>query len=136
MLANLVRLWLLTGDDAFRRRAEAQRAAFAGELQKNFFPLTSFLNAADLFEREIQVVIAGAPGEKDAETLADAAWSVSQPNLVLQYSEGGRPLPTLHPAYGKGKVAGKAAAYVCRGQTCSLPLTDAGALKAALNEQA
>ncbi len=134
MLANLARLHLLTGDDAYRRRAEAQRAAFAGELQRNFFPLTTLLNASEFLDRAVQVVIAGAPGEADAEALADAAWSVSQPNMVLQYAGGARPLPTLHPAYGKGKVAGKAAAYVCRGQSCSLPLTDAAALKQALRE--
>ncbi|MGE0155216.1 MAG: thioredoxin domain-containing protein [Reyranellaceae bacterium] len=134
MLANLARLWLLTGDDSWRRRAEAQQAAFAGELQRNFFPLATLLNASDLLDGAVQVVIAGEPGEADAEALADAAWSASQPNLVLHYAGGSRGLPTLHPAYGKGKVAGRAAAYVCRGQTCSLPLTEAAALTEALRE--
>ncbi len=134
MLANLMRLFLLTGDDAFRRRAEAQQAAFAGELQRNFFPLTTFLNASDFLDRSIQLVIAGEPGAADAEGLADAAWSVSQPNLLVHYAAADRTLPTLHPAYGKGKVAGKAAAYVCRGQTCSLPITDPEQLRQALRQ--
>jgi uncharacterized protein YyaL (SSP411 family) len=132
MLANLMRLYLLTGDDAWRRRAEAQQAAFAGELQRNFFPLTTFLNASDFLDRSIQLVIAGEPGAEDAEALANAAWSVSQPNLLVQYAAADRTLPTLHPAYGKGKVAGKAAAYVCRGQTCSLPITEPEQLRHAL----
>jgi uncharacterized protein YyaL (SSP411 family) len=134
MLANLARLFLLTGDDAYRRRAEAQRMAFAGELQRNFFPLTTLLNASDFFDNAVQVVIAGTPGDADAEALATAAWSVSQPNMVLQYSGDARALPALHPAHGKGKVGGRAAAYVCRGQTCSLPITEPEALKAALRE--
>jgi hypothetical protein len=37
-------------------------------------------------------------------------------------------LPPGHPAAGKGQVAGRATAYVCRGPTCSLPLTEPAAL--------
>jgi uncharacterized protein YyaL (SSP411 family) len=55
--------------------------------------------------------------------------------MVLQYSGAARALPALHPAHGKGKVDGRAVAYVCRGQTCSLPLAEPAALQAALREQ-
>jgi uncharacterized protein YyaL (SSP411 family) len=41
-------------------------------------------------------------------------------------------LPAGHPAAGTASKDGRATAYVCRGSTCSLPLTDAGALRAAL----
>ncbi len=132
MLANLARLYLLSGDDAFRQRGEKLRAAFAGELQRNFFPLGSLLNASELFDRAVQVVIAGAPGETDAEALADSAFASGNANLVLQYASPTAALPISHPAHGKGKVGGKAAAYVCRAQTCSAPLTDPAALQAAL----
>ena len=37
-------------------------------------------------------------------------------------------LPAAHPASGKTIVDGKAAAYVCRGETCSLPITDPATL--------
>jgi uncharacterized protein YyaL (SSP411 family) len=37
-------------------------------------------------------------------------------------------LPNGHPASGKGTVDGKPTAYVCRGETCSLPVTDGAAL--------
>ena len=43
-------------------------------------------------------------------------------------------LPAGHPAHGKGLVAGHAAAYVCEGPVCSLPLTEPQALINALAE--
>lgn len=45
----------------------------------------------------------------------------------------GAALPEGHPARGKGKLDGKPTAYVCAGQTCSLPVTDAEALVAEMN---
>ena len=37
-------------------------------------------------------------------------------------------LPANHPAFGKGFLDGKPAAYVCEGPVCSLPITDAESL--------
>jgi hypothetical protein len=132
MLANLARLYLLTGEDAYRQRGEALRSAFAGELERNFFPLATLLNSSELFDQAVQVVIAGTPGESDAETLAGAAFGAGNPNVVVQYAPPGAALPTTHPAFGKGQVAGKAVAYVCRRQTCSAPVDDAGKLRNSL----
>jgi hypothetical protein len=42
-------------------------------------------------------------------------------------------LPPGHPAYGKSAGTEGAVAYVCRRQVCGLPITDAGALTAALS---
>ena len=46
--------------------------------------------------------------------------------------DGAASLPPAHPAAGKGPVGGRATAYLCEGPVCSLPLTDAAALAAAL----
>ena len=46
--------------------------------------------------------------------------------------EPGASLPESHPAFGKDAVEGKSTAYVCRGTTCSLPITEPGALQDAL----
>ena len=51
---------------------------------------------------------------------------------VVTVVEPGTELPQSHPAHGKGAVDGRAAAYVCVGQTCSLPATDAEGLAAAM----
>jgi uncharacterized protein YyaL (SSP411 family) len=133
MLAQaLARLYYLTGDDAYRRGAEAIVAAFAGEVERNFFPLGTLLNANELLQGAVQIVIAGDPGDAATKALADVAWTASQPNKIVQTVAPGASLPPSHPAAGKGPVGGKAAAYVCVGTTCSLPLTDPAALEAQL----
>ena len=122
------RLWLLTGDAAWRARAEGIVAAFAGEVERNFFPLGTLLNANEILQRGVQVVIAGDPADTAARALADAAWASPDPNRVIQFVPNGATLPADHPAAGKGMVDGTPAAYVCVGATCSLPVTDAAAL--------
>jgi uncharacterized protein YyaL (SSP411 family) len=87
------------------------------------------LNANELLQRAVQIVVAGDPTEPATSGLADAAWRAPQPNKVIQLVAPGAALPSGHPAAGKGPVGGKPAAYVCVGTTCSLPLTDARALE-------
>ncbi len=129
LAAASARLWLLTGEDTWRTRAEGIVSAFAGEIERNFFPLATLLNAGETLQRAVQVVVAGAPDDDDdARALADAAWQSPEPDLVIQRVAPGQALPDSHPAAGKGPVDGKAAAYVCVGATCSLPVTDPAAL--------
>jgi uncharacterized protein YyaL (SSP411 family) len=42
-------------------------------------------------------------------------------------------LPEAHPAFGKTQTNGKATAYLCRNRSCSLPISEAKALDAALS---
>ena len=51
---------------------------------------------------------------------------------MITVVEPGTELPEAHPAHGKGGVGGSAAAYVCVGQTCSLPVTDPDGLRDAM----
>jgi uncharacterized protein YyaL (SSP411 family) len=72
-------------------------------------------------------------GERaDAADLLRAVHEVSLPNLVLSVVAPDADLPPGHPAAGKGKIEGKATVYLCRGGTCSPPLTERAALKKAL----
>jgi uncharacterized protein len=128
LAAASARLWFLTGDEAWRARAEGIVAAFAGEVERNFFPLATLLNASELLQRGVQVVIAGDPAAAATQALLDAAWQSPEPNRSIQLVAPGGALPDSHPAAGKGPVDGKPAAYVCVGTTCSLPLTDPAAL--------
>ena len=137
ILAVLARLFYLTGRPAYRERADALVAAFSGELTRNFFPLTSLLNGAELLERAVQVVIVGTRGEAGADALIGAVTELCLPNRVLQVIGPGDELPPDHPAAGKGQVDGpdnepRATAYVCHGPSCSLPITEAAALTEAL----
>ena len=128
MVGVLTRLALLTGEDAYRRRAEAIVAAFAGELGRNFFPLATLINNAELAQKPVQVVLVGEPDDPALAALRGAVYAVSLPNRVVLAVAPGKSLPADHPAHGKGLVGGRPAAYVCDGPVCSLPLTEKQAL--------
>jgi uncharacterized protein YyaL (SSP411 family) len=127
MVGVLTRLALLTGDDAYRRRAEAIIQTFAGEVGRNFFPLATLMNNAELAQKSVQIVLAGTDNSVPTE-LRQAVYRVSLPNRVVNFAAPGTDLPADHPAHGKGVVDGKSAAYICEGPVCSLPLTDPQAL--------
>jgi uncharacterized protein YyaL (SSP411 family) len=127
MVGVLARLHLVTGNDAYRERAEKVVTTFSGELQRNFFPLGALLNSSDLLARGLQVVIRADRDE--AQALLRAVHRVSLPNLVLSVVPASASLPKGHPAEGKEQVGGKPTAYVCEGPVCSLPLTEPEALE-------
>ncbi|MDZ4381077.1 MAG: thioredoxin domain-containing protein [Parvibaculum sp.] len=122
----LTKLALLTGKADFFIRADETIRAFAGELQENIFPLGSYIASLDTRLRPVQVVLIGT--EAETASLARAALSVSCPTRVLMRVAGGKALPAGHTAYGKERQDGKPTAYVCAGETCSLPVTETGAL--------
>jgi len=128
LVGVLTRLAILTGDDTYRRRAEAIVETFSGEVGRNFFPLATLLNNIELAAKPLQIVLAGRPDDTVLTELRRAAYQVSLPNRVVAVAPPGTELPADHPAHGKGLVAGKPAAYVCEGPVCSLPLTDSDAL--------
>ena len=132
MAAVLARLHYLTGDDAWRRRAQAVIAAFASETANNVFGYAGLLCANELLQNCTQIVIAGDAGDAGARALAAAAWQDPGQNKLIVPAGSGAALPDGHVAAGKGPVEGRAAAYVCVGQTCSLPLTSVDALRAHL----
>jgi uncharacterized protein YyaL (SSP411 family) len=124
MVEVLARLFYLTGKTAYRDRADALMGAFSGEIQKNFFPLASFLNACELAQEALQIVIVGQRGEADTDALLITLRSHSLPDLVLSVIGPEEQLPDSHPAAGKGQENSRATAYICKGMVCSLPLTD------------
>jgi uncharacterized protein YyaL (SSP411 family) len=129
----LTRLHHLTGETAYETRARDLLATFSGEVQRNFFPLATLLNAADFQLAVTDVVILGARGENGTEALLAALHAKSAAHLVLQVIGDAAALPASHPAAGKSQIDGKATAYVCRRQTCSAPVTEPADLAAALS---
>jgi uncharacterized protein len=129
MAGNLVRLWRLTGDDAYRTDADAIIAA--APFAENLFATTGTLSALDLRLGALDVVIVHAAGQPP-DTLLAAVREAANPNVVLSIHDDEARLPAAHPASGKRSLAGKPTAYVCRGETCSLPITEAETLADAL----
>jgi uncharacterized protein YyaL (SSP411 family) len=128
LVGVFARLWLLTGEPTWRDKAERQVAAFAGELQTNFFPLMTVLNNYELLQSATELVIVGDPADSGTEALRRAVHAQSLPNKVVRLVPPQALLPAQHPAAGKGLVDGKPALYVCRNMTCQPPITDPLAL--------
>ncbi len=124
MVGVLTRLAMLTGDESYRRRAEAIVETFSGELARNFFPLATLLNNAEILDKPLQIAVVGMGGDPAFDALVRAVYGVSLPNRTLFSLPPEKSLPPGHPALGKGLIDGKPAAYVCEGPVCSLPVTD------------
>ncbi|MEE9139484.1 MAG: thioredoxin domain-containing protein [Alphaproteobacteria bacterium] len=124
----LARLYHVTGKDQYRARAEKVVTAFSGEASIQFSAMAGLLNGNDLLHNALEVVIVGERAAPDTADLLRALNGVSLPNRVLSMVTPGAELPAGHPAAEKGQIDAKATAYLCRGGTCSAPLTDPSAL--------
>ncbi len=132
MAEVLVRLHLMTGNDAWRTRAESLFETFMAQDNNHNLHHPTLLFAWELMVRGTQIVIAGNPEDPATRTLVDVA--LKTPNRLSVVTRVGpeESLPETHAAAGKGMVDGKPAAYVCVGPTCSLPVTDPAELANAL----
>ena len=129
---NLVRLSLLTGDDAWREKADRLIAAIAPAALENLYMHMALFNAIDLRLRAAEIVVTGQ-GER-AQALLDAARAIPALDRIILHAGSAETLPPAHPARAQVAAAkNEASAFVCIGQTCSLPVNDPAALTHALN---
>ncbi|MEA2804386.1 MAG: uncharacterized protein QOE49_4481, partial [Rhodospirillaceae bacterium] len=124
LVGVFARLWVLTGEESWHDKARRQVAAFAGELEGNFFPLMTLLNGYELLQSATELVIVGEAEDPATEALRHAVYGKSLPNKIVRRLGPNTPLLSSHPAAGKGLVGGKPALYVCRNMTCEAPITD------------
>jgi uncharacterized protein YyaL (SSP411 family) len=125
---NLIRLALFTGRHAWRDKADGLFAGIAASAGENLFAHLALLNALDLRLRAAEIVVTGED-ERAGELLAAARKLPFLDRAVLRASHA---LPAEHPAHDKIKAAAHSAAFICIGETCSLPVSEAGALAAAV----
>ena len=125
---NLVRLAVLAGDDAWRERADRLIEGILSAAERNLFGHVALLNALDLRLRAAEIVVTG-PG---AEALAQAALKLPFLDRIVLRARSAADLPPTHPAQDKLTAAPGSAAFVCVGSTCSLPVTNAKDIAAAV----
>jgi uncharacterized protein YyaL (SSP411 family) len=123
----LVRLWHLTGSQQYRQEVDALLDKNSGAIGQNLFATAGLLAALDLRLTASQLVII-VPEGADTAPLLDALHTHWREDLILSVIAGQNQLPATHPAHGKTAIAGRATAYLCRGETCSLPVTEPDAL--------
>lgn len=128
MADSLARLALITGETAHGKRAERIVSAFLAVAYQAAPYFGGVLAAADTLLSGAQVVIVGEPGGTDTQVLQAAVMAAPIPGRVVTVITPETELPKGHPASGKGLVDDKAAAYVCVGTLCSLPVSEPGDL--------
>jgi hypothetical protein len=118
---NLVRLAVLAGDDEWRNAADRLFDGLLPVAAENLFGHAALLNALDFRLRAAEIVIVGP----DAEPLVRAALKLPFLDRIVLRAPSADALAPAHPARAKLAAApGAGAAFVCVGETCSLPLTE------------
>jgi uncharacterized protein YyaL (SSP411 family) len=131
---NLVRLAALTGDTTWRDRIDDLFVALLPSATEKGFGQLSLMNALDLRLTGAEIVVVGEGVQADA--LLNAARKLPHATSIVLHAPRGGALPADHPARAKADSAQGAAAFVCRNQSCSLPVTAPQALVDLMMRQA
>ena len=118
---NLVRLAVLTGDDAWREKADRLIEGVLGAAGENLIGHASLLNALDLRLRAAEIVVTGS-GER-ADALAAAALQAAAAHRIVLRAPERRRAAGLASGARQDRSAPEGAAFVCVGERCSLPVT-------------
>ena len=132
----LARLYALTSEGAFAERFEATARAHTLILQQAPTMMALLVSSLDWVQRHQTVAIVGDPESAEARVLGAVVREGYFPTAVLAYrgiDGAGSAVQTAVPQLeDKQPLDGVATAYVCRGFSCSAPVTDADALRALL----
>jgi hypothetical protein len=123
---NLVRLAALTGATKWRDFIDNLFAALLPSATENGFGQLSLMNALDLRLSGTEIVVVGEGTQADA--LLSAARKLPHATSIVLHAPHADALPQDHSARAKIAAVTQSAAFICRGQSCSLPLTHPEAL--------
>jgi uncharacterized protein len=126
---NLVRLAVFTGQHAWRQQADRLFDGVLASANENLFAHLALLNALDLRLRAAEIVVTGEGPDPDA--LLAAARRLPFLDRIVLHAPSAATLPASHPAQAKVVATAEPAAFVCIGETCSLPVTTPQALSEA-----
>ncbi len=127
-LSALIRLAAQTGDDEWLRRADALFAALTPAMEANFFGHLACLTALDSRLRAKTIVTIGPERQK----LLAAALRLPYFDRIVVDADGSRSPSAVEAAQWEAAKHKAAAAFVCAGETCSLPVWDEEGLRATL----
>jgi len=133
---SLVRLAVLSGQHAWREQADRLLEGILSAAGDNSFAHLALLNALDLRLRAAEIIVTGQD-ERAHALLAAARRLPFLDRIVVDASHG---LAALGPAQEKveariremGDAGKESAAFICRGETCSLPVIEPQAFAQAM----
>jgi len=124
MMAEVfARFWHLTGEAAWRHRATALIGAFSGAGER-LAAMPTLMAAAGILEDGGSVVVIAGPNRERARQLSVVARASADPSMSVIATNGAAELPPDHPAHGKTAGPAGAAAFVCRGGVCGMPVSE------------
>lgn len=135
LLGVAAKLYALTGDETYREKADGILRAFSGQIDRQFWALSTLLANSGFLQRPQQIVLIADPSDPKTRTLRDIAVKTYRPTRILCPIAPGASLEPGHPAAGKQMVNNKPTVYVCFGQTCLAPVTEPADLAAQLESQ-
>ena len=136
-VVGLLRASTLSGRRELRATAERVLRTHAFALERAPYALPTLARAGAWAERELGVaVVIGGDADLRSAALAQAARRALGPEEAVLVAAPGTASALLDPTWlaAKTLVGGAPAAYVCRGVTCSLPVTEPSALLALASE--
>jgi hypothetical protein len=126
MIFTLLKLHDLTGDAAYRERAEKAIRSYKADLERYAAGHAWMLCALDYLKGPSKEIVIAGP---DPEPMLKVIRGRFLPNKVVALADGKAKIPLLE---GRVAVNGKTAAYVCESMTCKKPVTDPAELEALL----
>ena len=126
----LVRLAQITETEDDLQRTSDILSRLVGVARSAPLGHTSILNALDLHLRGLSILVTG----DDAEALFETALKTPYPDRSVRWLRTDEALDDNHPAKALASSSEAPQALVCAGMRCSLPVTDAEALKARVQE--
>jgi uncharacterized protein YyaL (SSP411 family) len=136
---NLLRLAILTGDQDYRRKAEANLRCMKTALERYPGGFGYLLEAADFCIGPVrEIAIVGARTELATLKLVEAVYRQYLPNkiVVVATADDAQLAAKLPLLQGKGLIAGNPAAYVCQHYTCKAPATSSTEFEKLLRSKA
>jgi uncharacterized protein YyaL (SSP411 family) len=128
---NLVRLSVLSGQHAWREQADRLFDGILSRAGDNVLAHLALLNALDLRLRAAEIIVTG--NDQRASELLAAARKIPFLDRVVVRADT---LRAPHPAQPKIeeniKASGASAAFICLGETCSLPVTQPQSIAGAI----
>lgn len=129
---NLLRLFYLTENQTYLEKAEQVLRLFYDAMEQNPFGFSYMLCALDFYlQRPKEIVLLGEKTAPETKEMLARIHELFLPNKTLACfdaaEQAGHKLPSQLTR--RTQVGGKLTVYVCHNFTCSLPVTEWGALK-------
>jgi uncharacterized protein YyaL (SSP411 family) len=129
---NLLRLSYLTENAAYLDKAERVLRVFSDAMEQNPFGFGHMLGALDFYlNRPKEIVLLGNSTARETRDMLARVHNLYLPNKTVACFDAFDLVESRLPSLlsGRTQVAGQLTVYVCHNFTCSLPVTEWGALK-------